>query len=175
VSIQTSPEFFGALPTVVFLGDFFQFPPVKGIPLWKQPSQKDSKESFAYHLWRQFKDVVILDEQMRQSKDVAFREFLSRARFGAFTEQDLAFLNSKVITSLVDPKLDGVPVIVKRNRLRHLINLIRILLLHFAKSRGQKIYIFPALHTVNKRCLSGVDWLVPIGLCLGKYYLGVCN
>ena len=22
--------------------------------------------------------------------------------------------------------------------------------------------------TVNKRCLSGVDWLVPIGLCLGN-------
>jgi hypothetical protein len=61
---------------------------------------------------------MILDEQMRQSKYVAFREFLSRARFGAFTEQNLAFLNSKVITSLVDPELDGVPVIVKRNRLR---------------------------------------------------------
>jgi hypothetical protein len=140
-----SREFLVALPMIIFIRDFFQFPPVQGNPLWKQPSQNDTKEGFAHFLWSQFKDVVILDEQMRQSKDVAFREFLSRARFGAFTEEDLAFLNSKVITSLVDPELDGVPIIVKRNHLRHQVNRIR--LEDFARKRGQRVYIFPAEHT----------------------------
>ena len=140
-----SSEFLGGLPVVIWLGDFFQFPPVQGTPLWKLPSQNDNKENFALFLWHQFKDVIFLDEQMRQSRDPAFRQFLSRARAGTFTEDDLAFLNSKVITSLTAPELDGVPIVVKRNKLRHLINIIRIV--HFAKTHFQRIYIFPAEHT----------------------------
>jgi len=92
--------------------------------------------------------VVILDEQMRQSSDPAFREFLSRARVGAFTNEDLDFLNSKVISSLVAPELDNATIVAKRHILRH--QVIRIRIEHFARSRGQKIGIFPALHTRTK-------------------------
>jgi hypothetical protein len=69
---------------------------------------------------------------MRQSKDRTFREFLSRARAGPFTEDDLTFSNSKVITSLVVPELDGVAIVVKRNKVN------RIRLEHFARTRNQR-------------------------------------
>jgi hypothetical protein len=42
-----SSEFLGGLSVVIWLGDFFQFPPVQGTPLWKLPSQNDNKEDFA--------------------------------------------------------------------------------------------------------------------------------
>ena len=34
---RSSPDLFGGLPIVIFMGDFFQFPPVKGQALWKEP------------------------------------------------------------------------------------------------------------------------------------------
>src|SRR2546421_6495853 len=34
---RNSPDLFGALPVVIFFGDFFQFPPVKGPALWSEP------------------------------------------------------------------------------------------------------------------------------------------
>jgi len=40
-----SSEFLGGLPVVIWLGDFFLFPPVQGTPLWKIPSQNDNKDS----------------------------------------------------------------------------------------------------------------------------------
>jgi hypothetical protein len=82
---------------------------------------------------------------MRQSSDPAFREFLSLARVGAFTNEDLDFLNSKVISSLAAPELDDATIVAKRHILRH--QVIRIRIEHFARNRGQKIGIFPALHT----------------------------
>jgi ATP-dependent DNA helicase PIF1 len=39
-----SPDLFGAAPLVIFLGDFYQFPPVKGLPLWKTPRKNNPNE-----------------------------------------------------------------------------------------------------------------------------------
>jgi hypothetical protein len=82
---------------------------------------------------------------MRQAEDPAFRELLSRARAGALTEDDLAFMNSKVPTSLFAPGLESATTIVKLNTLRHHIN--RLQMEHFARSRSQRIFVFPAQHT----------------------------
>ena len=30
------PDLFGGLPTIIFMGDFYQFPPVRGLALWKE-------------------------------------------------------------------------------------------------------------------------------------------
>ena len=81
---------------------------------------------------------------MRQAQDPAFRELLRRARAAALTKDDLALLNSKVVTSLVTPELKGATTIVKLNTLRHHINHIQME--HFARSRSQQIFIFPAQH-----------------------------
>lgn len=85
---------------------------------------------------------------MRQSADPSFRALLYRARTSTLTEEDLRLLNSRVITSLVAPHVDGATTVVKLNALRHQINRIRME--HFAKARCQKIYAFPAHHTRTK-------------------------
>jgi hypothetical protein len=43
---RTSADLFGGLPAVILMGDFFQFPPVRGSPLWKEPKNgKDNEEN----------------------------------------------------------------------------------------------------------------------------------
>jgi hypothetical protein len=37
---RSSPDLFGGLPVVILMGDFYQFPPVQGQPLWKLPRNK---------------------------------------------------------------------------------------------------------------------------------------
>lgn len=145
---RTSTDFFGGLPIVILMGDFFQFPPVRGPALWKEPRTGNNEDENGRLIWHQFKQVIILNEQMRQSEDASFRDFLSRARAATLTEDDLALLNSKVITSLAAPQLEDTTTVVKLNSLRHQVNRIRMEL--FAHSRSQKIYVFPALHTRTK-------------------------
>jgi hypothetical protein len=57
-----SPDFFGALPIVILMGDFFQFPPVRGPALWKEPRRGNAEDEDGRLLWHQFRDVIILDE-----------------------------------------------------------------------------------------------------------------
>lgn len=142
---RSSTDLFGGLPVVIFIGDFFQFPPVRGPALWKQPRRGVGEDENGRLLWHQFKQVIILDEQMRQSEDAPFRDLLSRARTGTLTEADRSFLNSKTITSLVSPQLEDATAIVKLNSLRHQVNRVRIE--QFARTRCQNVYVFPALHT----------------------------
>lgn len=146
---RSSPDHFDGLPVVIFIGDFFQFPPVLGPALWKEPRRGINEDENGRLLWHQFKDVIILDEQMRQvEEDAPFRDMLSRARTGTLTEADRSFLNSKIVTSLVSPQLEDATTVVKLNSLRHQVNRVR--LEEFARSRCQSIYIFPALHTRTK-------------------------
>jgi len=43
---RNSPDLFGGLPTVIFIGDFYQFPPIRGPALWKIPREgKDEDEN----------------------------------------------------------------------------------------------------------------------------------
>ncbi|OKO97720.1 ATP-dependent DNA helicase PIF1 [Penicillium subrubescens] len=146
---RSSPDLFGGLPVVIFIGDFFQFPPVLGPALWREPRRGLDEDENGRLLWHQFKEVIILDEQMRQAEgDTPFRDLLSRARTGTLTEADRSFLNSKTITSLVSPQLEDATTVVKLNSLRHQVNRVR--LEEFARTRCQSIYIFPALHTRTK-------------------------
>jgi hypothetical protein len=145
---QNSPDLFGGLPTVIFMGDFYQFPPVRGLALWQEPRKGNDEEENGRIIWHRFTDVIILNEQMRQSQDPIFHSLLSRARSATLTEDDLDQLNSKTITSLLTPGLENVTTVVKLNNLRHYVN--RVQIQHFARARSQKIYIFPALHTRTK-------------------------
>lgn len=85
---------------------------------------------------------------MRQAEDPDYGAFLDRVRTTTCTEDDVAMLNSKVITSLFTPDLEDTTSIVTKNALRHHLN--RLQMEHFARSRGQRIYIFPALHSRTK-------------------------
>ena len=81
---------------------------------------------------------------MRQAQDPTFQELLRWARAAALTKDNLALLNSKVVTSLVTLELKGITTIVKLNTLWYYINYIQIE--HFACSWSQWIFIFPAQH-----------------------------
>jgi hypothetical protein len=98
---------------------------------------------------------------MRQANDPAFRELLGRARATVLTEENLAFLNSKIPISLVLPNLESITTIGKLNSLYHYINCVQME--HFARSRFQRIYIFPAQHSRTKStscfCISVEDLL----------------
>ena len=142
---RSSPDLFGGLPIVIFMGDFFQFSPVKGQSLWKKPRNRNDEDTIGQMIWYRFKEVIILNEQMRQAQDPEFRELVGRARTSTLTEEDLVLLNTKVITSLFMPELEDATFIVKLNALRHRINLTRME--HFARCRSQRIYIFPAKHS----------------------------
>ena len=106
---QDSTAILGALPIVVFMGDFHQFAPIKAQPLWETP--KNPRAALGQLIWQRFTDVIILDEQMRQATDPEFRALLRRAREGTITEADVNALNAHVVQSLPHYKgLDDVCV-----------------------------------------------------------------
>jgi hypothetical protein len=140
---RSSPDLFGGLPMVILMGDFCQFPPVQGQALWKLPRNETDHDGKL--IWSQFKQVIILHEQMRQAKDLIYQNLLTRARAGTLTNDDMLTLNSKAITSLTDPHLQTTTAVVKLNALRHVIN--RFQVESFARARHQRIIIFPAVHT----------------------------
>lgn len=143
---RDSSDLFGGLPVVILMGDFHQFPPVQGQPLWKIPRSETDQDGKL--IWNQFKQVVILDEQMRQTEDLQYRSLLTRALSGTLTYNDMLTLNSKAITSLDSLDIQKTTAITKLNALRHVIN--RCQVERFARAKVQKIFIFPALHTRTK-------------------------
>jgi hypothetical protein len=143
---RSSPDLFGGLPVVILMGDFCQFPPVRGQPLWKIPQTE--AEHVGKLVWQRFNQVIILDKQMRQVEDDPFRKLLQRARTGTLTHNNLSVLNARAIDSLTTPTLKDVTTITRLNSFRQIIN--RLQIDRFARSRLQKIYIFPALHTRTK-------------------------
>ena len=126
------------------MGDFYQFPPVKGLPLWRQPRPNKEEEIAGQQIWHRFTDVIILDEQMRQAEDLPFQEFLHRVRNAALTIDDLVFLNSKVISTDPDFPLYKMVSISKSNALRQ--KLGHLAMIQYARYHHQYIYLFPADH-----------------------------
>jgi hypothetical protein len=149
---QDSTAILGALPIVVFMGDFHQFAPVKAQPLWQTP--KNPRAALGQLVWQRFTDVIILDEQMRQHDDPEFQGLLRRARAGTITAADVDALNAQVVQSL--PAWDGLDsvCVTRSNKRRHHIN--RLQIRRFAEARGQDIYVFPAAHTRTKKKHRGL-------------------
>ena len=144
---SNSTAVFGGLHVVIVLGDFHQFPPIQAKALWQKQTSHD--EERGQQLWHMFKDVVLLDEQMRQQHDAAYHNLLKHARNATITQTDVDLLNTRVVTQL-ESRPDRINTcVVRTNKLRHLIN--RLQIENFARSRGQKIFIFPARHTRWKK------------------------
>ena len=104
------------------MGDFYQFSPVKGLSLWRSPRADNDEECSGRDIWHQFTEVVLLDEQMRQSEDPVFRDLLAQTRSGKLSEKDVDFLNSKTVSLLDAFVFDDMVAIVRSNILRHSVN-----------------------------------------------------
>jgi hypothetical protein len=139
-----SADLFGEVPIVIFMGDFYQFPPVKGLPLWRQPRPNNEEEIAGQQIWHRFTNVILLDEQMRQAEDLPFRELLHRVRDAALTVDDLKFLNSKVITAAPNFPLSKMVSISKSNALRQ--RLTHLAAIQHARHRHQYVYLYPGEH-----------------------------
>lgn len=144
---RASDTVFGGLPTVVFLGDFNQFRPVRGNDIWSQISSDIAILKSGKSIWCHFNQVAFLTEQMRQAEDPEFQDLLQRARSSTLTEDDVATLNSRTTENRV-ARGETPPewAIIRLNRIREEANLTH--LQAFATKRGQKIYLFPARHDV---------------------------
>jgi hypothetical protein len=58
-----SPDLFGGLPIVIFIGDFYQYSPVKGQPLWKDPRAGKDDQANGQLIWHRFTDVFRLSRE----------------------------------------------------------------------------------------------------------------
>lgn len=143
LSAQSS-ELFGDMPVILFMGDFYQFPPVRGLPLWRQPRDNKEDEQTGRDIWHRFTNVVILDEQMRQT-DPQLRALLTRARNAQLTTDDLLLLNSKVITKSQAFEFHSMVSIVRLNSVRH--PLTHLSMISFARQLNQFIFLFPGDHS----------------------------
>ncbi len=101
---------FGRLPIVIVMGDFYQFLPIAGRPLWGEPQTDEDHNRKT--LWLSFSSVITLIQQMRQQSDPIFAQLLRRVRKRALTQADISMLNKKVVIGLTlhDP-LNNIVII----------------------------------------------------------------
>ncbi len=57
-----STAVFGGLPIIIVMGDFYQFPPIAGRPLWGEPQTDENHNRKT--LWLSFSLVITLTQQM---------------------------------------------------------------------------------------------------------------
>lgn len=88
--IRKSEEPFGGIQ-VIFVGDFYQLPPVN-----KTQDEKNLKFAFESPLWPEIvKKVCVLKMNMRQS-DPVFQELLIEARAGCLSETSIELLKGRM-------------------------------------------------------------------------------
>lgn len=95
-------EAFGGV-LMLFSGDFFQIPPVRAAPVYLDPSvskQITKMDCSGFELWRSVKIVIILNKSMRHSNDVRYSECLRFIRKGVFREEDVHYLNERVLSKI---------------------------------------------------------------------------
>jgi hypothetical protein len=141
---------FGGMPVVLFTGDFYQFGPVlqRSILLparirrgsaWGEQAHQQGHE-----LWLQFKHVVILEEQVRASRDPHLLALLTKLRNFEQDETDLALLNSRVLDRSSIPYDNELRVITPLNR--HRWDLTAQAVLAWAMEKGKPVSIFLSGH-----------------------------
>ena len=147
---NNSTALFGGLLLVIFLGNFFQFTPVGEKPLWDERHWLHTKdEKIGRQIWKSFRSVLTLTEQMRQSSDPEFKMLLTRARNAELNHSDVDTLNSQVATELLSNGSLDEAVIMQENSSCHLTNCISADIL--ADSLGQDIVLFPCHISRNKK------------------------
>jgi hypothetical protein len=132
---------FGGVSVIVF-GDFFQFSPVKDIPIYHPGSE-------AYILWTSNFQVVILKENFRQQNDARLLEILRHWKSGKMRPEDWRTLNSRILGRTENkPDINSTPIIVSRNSLRHQINQV------FSEQFQGEKFTFDAKDTCSSKNLS---------------------
>ena len=84
--------------SVLAVGDLYQLPPVAQPMLFS--TVRDSYAQFykSGSIWQDEFEILELDEIMRQRGDNAFAELLCRVRTASYTKDDIAVLESRVVS-----------------------------------------------------------------------------
>jgi Helitron helicase-like domain at N-terminus/PIF1-like helicase len=131
---------FGGM-NVIFAGDFAQLPPTTGVSLYNDSvtgcldvnmSVRQQENTIGKLLWQQVTTVVILKENMRQTKasnaDKNLRTALENMRYASCTALDIAFLKSRVAglvegrPQLTESRFRNVSIITAYNSQKDRIN-----------------------------------------------------
>ena len=149
---------FGGL-NMVFSGDFAQLPPAVGgehVSLYSRSigslstDLRSQEEAVGKALWHQITTVVILRENMRQSKqsveDAKLRAALENMRYKACNPEDIAFLRTRISSnlpgrpSICQDQFRNVSIITGTNLHKDEIN--RLGAMRFAQETGQTLTDF---------------------------------
>ncbi|KAJ7342314.1 hypothetical protein DFH08DRAFT_704057 [Mycena albidolilacea] len=164
---------FGGI-NIIVAGDFAQLPPVGSpslfcgdrlqVPDAIQPKITIGKQKNAIGkiIWQQFTTVVILKQNMRQTKtseaDENLRTCLANMRFGACTPSDLEYLRTRTISrrsghpTFEDPRFRNVSIITALNAQKDKINEIGCQ--KFADETNQPLVHFYSEDTLTENAAS---------------------
>jgi hypothetical protein len=138
---------------VMFFGDFFQFAPVLQTSLLLPEPRNGSGQGLessathlaAHKLFLQFKNVVILREQVRAAGCPMLRGFLRRLRNGEQTELDFQRRCRRVYNPSSQPSFaNGLRAVTPLNQDRWHLNMAAVV--QWARERGKHVSIFVAKH-----------------------------
>ena len=94
--IKGNNQHFGGV-SIIAIGDFFQLKPV--FDGWIFEDQSKGISALAPNLWKELFKVHELTEIMKQKDDIEFAQLLNRLRENELTENDIALLNTRVVTT----------------------------------------------------------------------------
>ena len=142
---------------ILLCGDFYQFPPVRGRALWQGLTEQDKMEltnNFdGQQIWYSFSNVILLNQQMRQSEDISYANLLQRICHGTSTTEDYSLLMERV----GQLETNGtVKVIVRSNQLHQHLNVQSTF--EFAITHHQPLYIFMATHYLIDESILVDEW-----------------
>ncbi|KAJ6545640.1 hypothetical protein B0H19DRAFT_955532, partial [Mycena capillaripes] len=165
---------FGSLSLVV-AGDFAQLPPMTGPSLYSGKvtlqvsdamDQRNQNAVLGRILWHQFNTVVMLRQNMRQQNqsedDDKLRLALENMRYGACTDDDVEFLESRIAGFRPEnPKLSGkdirnVSIITARNSQKDALN--RMGAERFARDTNQTLTDFCSIDRISARAVDKSKW-----------------
>ena len=167
--LRGSKKPFGGLPLVLFTGDFYQFSPVVQTSLligmedmtWDQNRQRQvdyvQRHQRGHNLFRQVKNVVILQEQVRAGGCGILKAFLKRLRRGEQTEANFSMLKERVATDACKAFSTGLRAITPLNRNRWQLNIAAVV--EWARYHRKHISIFLSTHAWDSATTSEDEML----------------
>jgi hypothetical protein len=157
-------KWFGGI-VVIFSGDFYQFPPVGGSPLYTPISMyagqtdEEIQKRLGRLAWKSINTTINLTEQQRMKDDPEFGAAVSRLRERICTEEDVELFNTRVIKSATN--LRGIDMgecqhseataIVATNALREVLNAHKAVT---ACPESSKVIVCAALDKTTARNLT---------------------
>lgn len=127
------PQWWFGSMMVVFTGDLYQFPPVRGTPVYasvRDRSQIDDRnicKRLGRMIWNSLTDAVCLMEQKCMEGDPEYAAAVQRLRLCQCTQEDVEMFNERLIKSSEEPQgidMEGVEAVavVHTNLMHHSIN-----------------------------------------------------